>query len=101
MSDAFNYDVFLSHSAKDKAVVRAVAEWLRQDWWQGKAEGRRQNAEILHSAFFIHPFLCAFGSDWAQLEAGPFRFRAPLNQERCFLPLRLHDASPNGGMALT
>jgi hypothetical protein len=30
----------------------------------------------------------AFGSDWAQLEAGTFRFRDPLNQERRFIPLR-------------
>ena len=31
----------------------------------------------------------AFGSDWAQLESGTFRFRSPLNKERRFLPLRL------------
>jgi hypothetical protein len=32
MSDAaFTHDVFLSHSSKDKAVVRAVAERLRAD----------------------------------------------------------------------
>jgi hypothetical protein len=31
MPDAFQYDVFLSHSAKDKAVVRPLAERLRQD----------------------------------------------------------------------
>jgi hypothetical protein len=29
--EAFTHDVFLSHSAKDKAVVRAVAERLRSD----------------------------------------------------------------------
>ena len=39
----------------------------------------------------------AFGSDWAQLEAGTYRrgnlpFRGPLNQERRFIPLRLDDA---------
>ena len=28
----------------------------------------------------------AFGSDWAQLESGTFRFRDPLNKERRFLP---------------
>ncbi len=38
----------------------------------------------------------AFGSDWAQLEAGTFRtgqrpFRDPLNKERRFLSLRLDD----------
>ena len=31
MPDEFPYDVFLSHSAKDKSVVRAVAERLRKD----------------------------------------------------------------------
>ena len=31
----------------------------------------------------------AFGSEWAQLEAGTFRFRDPLNKERRFIPLRL------------
>ena len=29
MPNDFQYDVFLSHSAKDKAVVRLLAEWLR------------------------------------------------------------------------
>ena len=31
MPNDFQYDVFLSHSAKDKAVVRPLAERLRQD----------------------------------------------------------------------
>ena len=31
MEQDFQYDVFLSHSAKDKAVVRPLAERLRQD----------------------------------------------------------------------
>ena len=31
MGDNFKYDVFLSHSSKDKAVVRAVAEALRAE----------------------------------------------------------------------
>ena len=30
----------------------------------------------------------AFGSDWAQLESGTFRFRDPLNKERRFIPSR-------------
>jgi hypothetical protein len=51
------------------------------------------------SAFILQPFFCAFGSDWAQLEAGTcgrrnLRFRDPLNRERRFIPLRLDDASP-------
>jgi hypothetical protein len=46
-AETFTYDVFLSASAKDKAVVRP----------HPKAECRRQNAEALPSAFFLHPFL--------------------------------------------
>ena len=34
MSEPFQYDVFLSHSAKDKKVVRDVAERLRKDGLQ-------------------------------------------------------------------
>ena len=101
MPDDFSYDVFLSHSAKDKrskpptlihdiggnAVVRPLAERLQADGVRGKAEGKRLKDEIpLPPSYFIpHPFpsrsrvlvLCtsanAFGSDWAQLESGTFR----------------------------
>ena len=85
MPDKFQYDVFLSHSAKDKrskpptlihdtggnAVVRPLAErWL-------KAEGKRMKDEIerLSSYFFLHT------SSFPQ---------------RRFLPLRLDDAPVNG-----
>jgi hypothetical protein len=40
----------------------------------------------------------AFGSDWAQLESGTFRFRDPLNKERRFLPLRLDDTPIKGSL---
>ena len=73
-----------------------------------KDEGTRMKDETaLHpSSFIIHPFptvLCisahAFGSDWAQLESGMFRFRDPLNKERRFLTLRLDDAPIKGSLA--
>src|SRR5947208_6974059 len=41
----------------------------------------------------------AFGSDWAQLEAGTFRFRDPLNEDRRFIPLRLDEAPIKGSLA--
>ncbi len=41
----------------------------------------------------------AVDSDWAQLEAGTFRFRDPLNQERRFIPMRLDDAPIKGSLA--
>ena len=31
MSEQFNYDVFISHSAKDKPAVHELAERLRKD----------------------------------------------------------------------
>ncbi len=102
MSAEFQYNVFLSHSAKDKAVVRPLAERLRQDglkvWfdeWQiepGHSIPAKIEEGLEHSSELV---LCmsanAFGSDWAQLEAGTFRFRDPLNKERRFIPSRFDD----------
>ncbi len=99
MSDGFLYDVFLSHSAKDKAVVRPLAERLRKDgvkvWFDewvlkpgdsipAKIEEGLERSRVLVLCMSAQ----AFGSDWAQLESGTFRFRDPLNKERRFLPLR-------------
>ena len=110
MPDEFKYDVFLSHSAKDKAVVRPLAERLREDglkvWfdeWEikpGDSIPAKIEEGLEHSRVLV---LCmsanAFGSDWAQLEAGTFRFRDPLNKERRFIPLRLDDAPIKGSLA--
>ncbi len=111
MSDPFHYDVFLSHSSKDKRskpptsihdtggnpVVRDVAERLRKDglrvWfdeWEirpgdsipAKIEEGLERSRVLVLCMSAN----AFGSDWAQLESGTFRFRDPLNKERRFLP---------------
>ena len=100
-AETFPYDVFLSHSAKDKAVVRPLAERLRADgvkvWFdewvlqpgdsiQAKIEEGLERSRVLVLCMSAH----AFGSDWAQLESGTLRtgqrpFRAPLNKERRFL----------------
>ena len=110
MADEFPYDVFLSHSAKDKAVVRPLAERLRKDgvkvWFDewvlkpgdsipAKIEEGLERSRVLVLFMSAH----AFGSDWAQLESGTFRFRDPLNRERRFLPLRLDDAPIKGSFA--
>lgn len=110
MSDEFTFDVFLSHSSKDKAIVRKVAERLRADglnvWFdewvlkpgdhiQARIEEGLERSRVL--------VLCmsdnAFGSDWAQLESGTFRFRDPLNKKRRFIPLRLDDTPIIGSLA--
>src|SRR6266571_372367 len=107
MADEFSYDVFLSHSAKDKAVVRDVAKRLQKDgvkvWFDewllkpgdsipAKIEEGLERSRVLVLCLSAN----ASGSDWARLESGTFRFRDPLNQERRFIPLRL-DATPVKG----
>jgi hypothetical protein len=106
----FEFDVFLSHSSKDKPVVHALANRLQADgvrvWlddWQIKF-GDSIPAKIEHGLERSRVLvLCmsanAFGSDWAQLEAGTFRFRDPLNTERRFIPLRLDTAPIKGSLA--
>ena len=110
MPDEFEYDVFLSHSSKDKAVVRPLAERLQKDglkvWFDewvlkpGDSIPAKIEEGLEHSRVLV---LCmsanAFGSDWTQLESGTFRFRDPLNKERRFLPLRLDDAPIKGSLA--
>ena len=110
MPEDFQYDAFLSHSAKDKTVVRPLAERLRKDglkvWFDewvlkpGDSIPAKIEAGLEHSRVLV---LCmsanAFGSDWAQLEGGTFRFRDPLNHERRFIPLRLDDAPIKGSLA--
>src|SRR3954463_4000386 len=109
MSNPFHYDVFLSHSSKDKSVVRPLAERLRKDglkvWFDewvlkagdsipAKVEEGLEHSRVLVLCMSAH----AFGSDWAQLESGTFRFRDPLNKERRFIPLRLDDAYIKGSL---
>ena len=91
-------------------MVRPLAERLRKDglkvwfdeWEIAKVEGAKRKSASEHqpSALSLQPFLGlsanAFGSDWAQLEAGTcgrgnLPFRDPLNQERRFIPLSLDD----------
>ena len=107
MSEPFQYDIFLSHSSKDKPVVRDIAERLKKDglrvWFDewdirpgdsipAKIEEGLERSRVLVLCMSAN----AFGSDWAQLESGTFRFRDLLNKERRFLPLRLDDALNRG-----
>ena len=109
MADDFRYDVFLSHSSRDKTIVRDVAKGLRQnglhvwfDEWEirpgdsipAKIEQGLEHSRVLVFCMSAH----AFGDDWAQLESQTFRFRDPLNKARRFLPLRLDDAPIKGSL---
>ena len=109
MSNDFTFDVFLSYSSKDIAVVRDLAKRLKADgvrvWfdeWEikpGDSIPAKVEEGLEYSRMLV---LCmsanAFGSDWSKLEAGTFRFRDPLNKERRFIPLRLDDTPIKGSL---
>ena len=106
----FAFDVFLSHSSKDKPVVRDIAERLRADglrvWFDewilkpgdhvhAKIEEGLEQSRVLVLCMSAN----AFGSDWAQLESYTFRFRDPLNKELRFIPVRLDDTPIKAALA--
>ncbi len=104
MVQGFKYDVFLSHSSKDKHAVRELAGRLKRDglrvWfdeWEirpGDMIGRKIEEGLEASRVLV---LCmsrhALASEWAALESGTFRFRDPINKERRFIPLRLDNTT--------
>jgi len=110
MTDEFDYDVFLSYSSKDKKVVRDVADRLLKDgvkvWFDewvlkpGDHVPSKVEEGLEHSRVLVFCMSAnAFGSDWAHLESGTFRFRDPLNKKRRFIPLRLDEAPIKGSLA--
>ncbi len=114
MPSDFKYDVFLSHSTKDKSRrggMRELANRLKKDnlrvWfdeWElkpgdsipAKIEEGLEGSRVLVLCMSAN----AFGSEWAQLETGTSRFRDPLNKERRFIPLRLDDAPIKASLAI-
>jgi hypothetical protein len=90
--------------------VRTVAERLQADglrvWfdeWEikpgdsipSKIEHGLEHSRLLVLCMSAH----AFGSEWATLEAGTFRFRDPMNAERRFIPLRLDETPIPGSLS--
>ncbi len=97
MSD-FDYDVFLSHSSKDKRIVKKLAkrlkraglrvwldEWVIQpgDMIGLKIEQGLEGSRTLVLVMSKH----AFESDWVTLERHTLLFRDPTNRRRRFIPL--------------
>ena len=81
MPDELSYDVFLRHSAKDKQVVRDVAERLKKD-------GLEQSRVLL---LRISP--TALASGWLALERSTAVNRDLANAGRRFIPLMLGDCA--------
>jgi len=58
MSAHFDYDVFLSHSSKDKPVVRELANRLKQDglrvWLDEIKQKNQELFEFVHIEFLLY-----------------------------------------------
>ncbi len=102
MADRFTYDVFLSHNARDKPRVRALAEKLRAaglrvwfDEWVIKPGDDIYLAIERGLDAARAQVLClspaALGSEWVALERSTVLFRDPTNAGRRFIPLLLAD----------
>lgn len=102
MSDAFEFDVFLSHSSSDKPAARELAKRLREDglrvWfdeWQiqpGDMIGLKIEEGLEKSRTLVLVMSRrAFASEWVSLERQTAMFRDPTNAKRRFIPLRLDD----------
>lgn len=98
----FEFDVFLSHSSKDKPQVRELAERLRKDgvrvWFDEWAIQVGDPISIMvergleRSRALVLVMSCAaFGSEWTQLELHTTIFRDPTNSMRRFIPLLLSE----------
>ncbi len=102
MPNPFLWDVFLSHSSRDKLRVRQLAERLReaglQVWFD---EWVIQPGDDIYSAiehgleYARTLILCmsqaAIDSDWVKLERNTAIFRDPQNKQRRFIPVLLAD----------
>lgn len=104
MAATFNYDVFLSHSSKDKPAIRKLAQRLKADglrvWFDEweiqpgdliglKIERGLQESRVLVLAMSSN----TFGSDWVTLERHTALFRDPSNRHRRFIPVRLDNVN--------
>ena len=98
----FDYDVFISYSSQDKAIVHPLAERLRGDgvnvWlddWvlkPGDSISLKIQQGIEHSRVLLMCMSKAyFESDWTTLEHHTLLFRDPTNKQRRFVPLLLED----------
>ena len=105
----FKFDVFISYSSRDKAIVHPIAERLKDDglrvWlddWEikpGDNIPHKIEEGLEHSGVLVFCMSAnAFGSDWTALESQTFRFRDPLNKKRRFIPLRLDNTPIKGSL---
>ena len=103
MPQQFAFDVFISHSSKDKHVVRDLATRLKADglkvWldeWEirvGDLIGLKVEQGLEQSRTLILILSAhAFASEWVSLERHTALFRDPTNAQRRFMPVRIDDS---------
>ena len=103
MSENFHYDVFLSHSSKDKPIVRELAERLRADgvrvWldeWiikPGDSIPIKIAQGLEHSRILVLAISAnASESDWVEFEHQTVLFNDPTNKKRRFIPLKIDNS---------
>jgi formylglycine-generating enzyme required for sulfatase activity len=101
----FEYDVFLSYSSKDKIIVHALAERLKQNGlrvWLDKWEIKPGNLiplKIQEGLEKSHTLLMCmspayFESEWGRMEHLTILFRNPTNTQRRLIPLLITDCTP-------
>jgi hypothetical protein len=110
MTDHFNFDVFLSHSSKDKPLVQPLAERLRQaglrvwfDTWEiqpgnsipDKIEEGLSQSRRVALCMSAH----SFGADWVGMEINTILYKDPRNKKGRFIPIRLDDTEPKDTLA--
>ena len=84
----FKYDVFISHSKKDKAAARDLAKQLKKDglkvtWEEENLQSSRALILVMSKA--------AFAADWVKLERQTLLFRDSTHSRRRFIPLLSQD----------
>ncbi len=100
---AFDFDVFLSHSSKDKPAVRELAARLKKDGlkvWLDEEQVRPGDSIVLRieeglknsRVLVLVMSKAADDSDWVQIERGTIMFLDPANRQRRLVGLRLDDA---------
>src|SRR5689334_11675564 len=105
MSNQFVFDVFLSYSTKDKAVVHNLAKRLKNDgvrvWldvWVTK-RGDSRPLKIQEGVEESRTLLICmspnyFKSEWGKLEHLSLLFRDPTNTQRRLIPILIADCEP-------
>lgn len=100
MNEQFKYDVFISHSEKDKPAVRELAERLRKDglrvWfdeWElkpGDAILRKIQAGLEQSrTLSLVMSQQATTAEWVTFEHHSMLFRSPTNQQPRFIKMNI------------